>query len=368
MFFPFLEKPLYLIPKAHPSSEKPYLEWRLSFSIVEKNIFESVKYIFRKVNLLCKTLTATWQMEYHFLNYALKTVFLWTYEDWEKSKKEFTEDDILEMVLQLFCNFYKYCKEKVVPMYFIPEVNILDQYPEIIEGVLIKRLKSFTNLQSLSLSICEHFQDQFSKEFDPDSFQFLDSFLHYSSICLQPSYFGLPYLCREKCLENKGIFGDEGKLELTHELYITLLFMLKRLTIIKFYDSSDDQRLLHILCYLMVYGYSYIPHRIISQLKVMPVPFINMYATRIKKFLSTFFPNDVSPIFKVSLDDKIRERTQSILLQSFKEEKLPKKWFDEDFNNHDILFLHEWHRFGNKEHSEKIHKQIMSEETFFTLE
>lgn len=109
-------------------------------------------------------------------------------------------------------------------MYFIPEVNILDQYPETNEGVLITRLKAFTNLRSLSLSICEHFQDQFSKEFHPEILQFEDPVLHCPSNRLQPSYFGLPYLCHEKC---KSIFGDEDKLELIHELYITFLFMLK---------------------------------------------------------------------------------------------------------------------------------------------
>ena len=105
-----------------------------------------------------------------------------------------------------------------------------------------------------------------------------------------------------------------------------------------------------------------------SECKSMPVPFINMYIDSIKRFLSIFFPIDISRIFRVSLDDKIRARTQSILLQSLKEEELTEKWINGDFDNHDILFLHEWHRFGNKKHSEKMHKQIMSEEEFFTLD
>ena len=149
---------MYLIPKAHCNSENPWLEWRLSFSIVEKTIFESVKYIFRKVYLLCKSLTTIWNREYHFPSYVLKTVFLWTYEDWKKSKQEFTEDDILNMMLQLFQNLYKYCKDGVVPMYFIPEVNLLDQYSEKFDEAFITRIQAFGNLQSLSLSICKHFK------------------------------------------------------------------------------------------------------------------------------------------------------------------------------------------------------------------
>ena len=353
MFFPFLEKPLYLIPKAHPNSEKPWLEWRLSFSIVEKNIFESVRYIFRKVYLLCKSLMKTWQMKYKydFPSYVLKTVFLWTYEDWKKSKKEFTEDDILDMMLQLFCNLYEYCKDGVVPMYFIPEVNLLDQYSEIAEGGFITILQARTNLQSLSLSICEHFQEPFSS-----------AAIFCSSHYLQPSYFGLPYLYREKILENKDIFDNEDKLELMHELYITLLFILKQGILQKF----DDDNCFNVLYYLMVYGYSYIPK--MSHLEAMPIGFIIAYSTSIKKFFKNLFPVDVAVLFEDSLDREIRARTQENLLQSFKEEELPEKWINGDFDNHNISFLHEWHRFGNREHSEEVHKQIMGEKEFFELD
>ena len=248
-----------------------------------------------------------WQMEYEhgFPSYVLKTVFLWTYEDWKKSKKEFTEDDILDMMLQLFYNLHEYCKDGVLPMYFIPEVNLLDQYPGKSEGVFITRLQTFTNLQSLSIFICEHFQEPFSSKFHPDILRFDDSANLCLSNYLHPSYFGLPYLYREKVLENKGIFDNEDQLEFMHELYVTLLFMLKK----SIFQKLDDD-CLHVLYYLMVYGYSYIPDWFISEdIKIVPVRFIIFYFASIKKFSIELFPFDVRELFKVSLDDEIRTRT-----------------------------------------------------------
>ena len=106
-YLPYLETPLYMISKAHPNNKNPWLEWRLSFLLVEKKIYESIPYIFRKVYLLCKSLTRIWNRKHNFPSYVLKTVFLWTYKDWQRSKMEFTEDDTLNMILEIFSNHYK---------------------------------------------------------------------------------------------------------------------------------------------------------------------------------------------------------------------------------------------------------------------
>ena len=100
----------------------------------------------------------------------------------------------------------------------------------------------------------------------------------------------------------------------------------------------------------MVYGHKYIPYRLTLDFELIPVNFIKMYFASIKKFLNDFFPPDVSAIFDVSLDDNIKARVQNILLQSFQKEELPEKWINGNFDNHDMLFLHEWYRFGNSEH------------------
>ena len=110
--------------------------------------------------MLCKHLfrkqieqTREWRIK-KFPSYLIKTVFLWTYADWQISEKDFTEDDTLNMMLQPFSNLYKYYKEGVVPMYFIPELNLLDQYLETVTQVLFAELKTLADLLSLSFSIC----------------------------------------------------------------------------------------------------------------------------------------------------------------------------------------------------------------------
>ena len=57
------------------------------------------------------------------------------------------------MMLQLFSNLHKYYKEGVVPRYFIPEVNLLDEYLETFKEVFFAELKTLEDLQSLPSTI-----------------------------------------------------------------------------------------------------------------------------------------------------------------------------------------------------------------------
>ena len=86
----------------------------------------------------------------------LKTVFLWTYEDWQKSKMEFTEVDTLNMILEIFSNLYKNYNNGNLSMYFIPELNLVKQYSKTVKNVFIKKLKALANIQSPSFFICQN--------------------------------------------------------------------------------------------------------------------------------------------------------------------------------------------------------------------
>ena len=362
----FLETPLYLIPKAHPNSEKPWLEWRLSFSLVEKKIFESVPYIFHKVYLHCKSLTRIWKGKYNFPSYVLKTVFLWNYEDWQKSENEFTEDGILEIILQLFINLYEYYKDGVLPMYFIPEVNLPDQYSKMEKENVITELKALTNLQSLSSFISKNSSKPFRQIVSPYiGFTSISSTI-YSSDLMQPSYCNLRYLYNEKIHQNNGITDSEDKLEFLHELYVTFLFLLvERAWTTDCCYRSNNLDIINYLYYLMVYGNSYIPNNIISH---GVNNFIVTYAASINEFLSVYFPNDKCKfIHRVLatrgfyLDKKIKLEARRILCKRYKEEQLPEKWINGYFDNHDIPIVHEMYRFGNMKHSENLHKHIMED-------
>lgn len=67
---------------------------------------------------------------------------------------EFTEDDILNMMLEIFRNLYKFYKDGNVPRYFIPKLNLLEEYSKEIKKAFVEKLKALANLQSLPFSIC----------------------------------------------------------------------------------------------------------------------------------------------------------------------------------------------------------------------
>ena len=216
---PFLKTPLYLIPRAHPNSKKPCLEWRLSFSLVEKKIYGSIPDIFRKVYILCKGLRI-WNGNPSFPNYVLKTVFLWTYEDWQKSKMEFTEDDTLNMILQIFSNFYQSYNNGSLFMYFIPELNLLNEYSKTVKKVFIQKLKALANLQSLSFFICQNSSKPFldTKEGPVIISSFFYIAFDTDIYLRQPSFYNLWYLYNIKIQKNKDFRNNEDKLEFLHEL------------------------------------------------------------------------------------------------------------------------------------------------------
>ena len=361
----FLETPLYLIPKAHPNSKKPWLEWRLSFSLVEKKIFQNVPYIFHKVYLHCKSLTRIWKGKYNFPSYVLKTAFLWNYEDWQKSENEFTEDCILEMIMQLFIYLYEYYKEGVLPMYFIPEVNILAQYSKTEKENVITELKALTNLQPLSSSIIKNSSKPFHQISVPYIRFTFNSCSSCSSNFMQSSYCNLCYLYSEKIHQNKGITDNEDKLEFLHELYVTFLFLLvERAWTTDYCYRSNDLDLIIYLYYLMVHGNNYISDDISCSVN----NFIVTYTASINEFLSIYFPTDKCKFIRrvlstraFYLDKKIKLEAQRILCKHYKEEELPERWINGDFDNHDIPIVREMYRFGNKKHSENLHKLIMED-------
>ena len=89
----------------------------------------------QKVYLLCKTLTSKWKDQYKFNSYLLKTVFLWMLEEWAKHSKTFKEDHILDMMADVFSYMLKCYKTGNLPMYFIPEMNLLQQCPVTFENL-----------------------------------------------------------------------------------------------------------------------------------------------------------------------------------------------------------------------------------------
>ena len=144
----------------------PWVEWRISFSLVEKNIYGDLPYVFRKVFLLCKILTYELKKQYNFESYLLKTVFLWMLEEWGKQDKIFRENDILGMMNEVFLCMSKFYEKKHLSMYFIPGINLLEQYQpvtthkeEFVE--IFQKLRQLSDKKSMMIIIVKNFDNIF---------------------------------------------------------------------------------------------------------------------------------------------------------------------------------------------------------------
>ena len=84
-----IRKGYLLVPTGNPTSPEKHLEWRCSFSVAEKMLFQSLGRIQIYIFLLFKVLIkeylpgcVNWDGEREIIStYQLKTVFLWYLED-----------------------------------------------------------------------------------------------------------------------------------------------------------------------------------------------------------------------------------------------------------------------------------------------
>ncbi|XP_066927012.1 uncharacterized protein [Clytia hemisphaerica] len=120
------EATIYLVPKAHPDSADPWIEWRLSFSMVEKEIMLNLPHLYRKVYLICKEMANDLKVKNVYYSYALKTTFMWQCEAWSKTGLVYTLDHILDMVQNVFQRLYKAHETKDLQNYFVPDMNLFE--------------------------------------------------------------------------------------------------------------------------------------------------------------------------------------------------------------------------------------------------
>ena len=373
--FVFSEKALYFVSKAHPMSKNPWVEWRLSFSLVQKEIFVNRPCLFRKVYLLCKTLTLEWKKMYDFPSYILKTTFLWTYEEWQRTKKVFTEDDLLTMIADILRYLLNSYERRNVRMYFIPELNLLEQqYSQTIKSEFsgcphenVAKVKNllgkFPNLTSLADFVCKKFKfpfDPIVQSFKSENRDKLISaghecksqwtwlsMLHQLDMFDRPSYHNLFFLYNTKILQNKGCFNKEDNLEILCEIYVTFLFFLDKIICDKMFGQVVTNPLEHILYFLRVFGNDYFA------CDSMTIDFIAEYCDNIVKFFSEKKLFDFEqylqpchlPNYYVQVQNNIKDIQES-LCKEFEGEDLPKMWLNGDFDNHKMSLKNklEFHR------------------------
>ena len=325
-----LDTHLFMIPKSHPCSDNPWTEWRISFSLIEKVIYINIPYLFRKVYLICKTLTSEWKKKFKFHSYVLKTVFLWKYEEWGEKDVTFSEDLLINMIIDVFSCLLKWYENKNVPMYFMPEMNLLEQYSKTkqekllhylrkdhkhgqpkddrglpkqqiskdkLESVLISKseisffetLKRYTEKSSMMNIVIGSFQYPFhpivgkvclSGNSGIRKYEIMPRYHSKSDkyrIQNQPSHRSIHAFYDKKVLKNKGILNEEEEQDLLCEVYITFLFLLhERIFNASGYDFQiKNNCIAHTLYFLKVFGRKYIVD------KHLPIDFIVRYCESI---------------------------------------------------------------------------------------
>ena len=124
LFYLHLDEPLFLIPKSHPESQHPLLEWRLSFSLVERKILFNIPDYQRTAYIIIKeTLDGSFK-NFKYVNgyksYHLKTILLeLTTQPCEGFKNAYL---FVKALLERLCNAYRM---KKLPNFFIPSQNLL---------------------------------------------------------------------------------------------------------------------------------------------------------------------------------------------------------------------------------------------------
>ena len=362
-----------MLPKTHPKSDDPGFEWRVSFSLVEKRILGKIHYLFRKVYIICKKITVIgkWKKQYNFPSYILKTAFLWTLEEKWKEPEKFTEDNILSMILEIF-SYLKNCFEKNnIPNYFIPEMNILEQYSQTVKkdsinsDKLIGALAELTNKTFLIKYICETFNDiPFSPIIFNDYGVFNVSRMEDSPLWvllgpgdLLPSHHHLYNWYDEIILLGRGIQKEEDKTKLLSELYVTFLYLLytRIFRTAVFQKEEDQQYFQHVLYFIYVFGEDLVSSDLDSIMK---------YCKSIISYFSLNHPFDgpykladfLVPYKNLKKDEikRIREEYYMDIPQKY--------WINERINDESIPLIHGLNEFGSELHSKDLQKNI---EEFF---
>ncbi|KAK3602232.1 hypothetical protein CHS0354_032872 [Potamilus streckersoni] len=118
----------FVVPVGHPVSSEQHLEWRLSFSLAERDITRSFQDTVMKVYILLKMIKETYIKPYvgdAFSSFHCKVCILWTRE---KTPLEMWRiDNILYCLILCIRQLYEWAISGFCPDYFIVTNNIFDR-------------------------------------------------------------------------------------------------------------------------------------------------------------------------------------------------------------------------------------------------
>lgn len=150
---------LYLVPKAHPKSKHPSVEWRISFSAPEQVLMLHLNDVHRKVYLLCKSLCNNCFTEEEIQSFALKTTFLWRLDEASEEELNASEYKLYYLMKSVFEKLLEFYKKKLLPNYFLPDSNVFcDVEDEVMETTTLKINIFINNLNKIIIECFKPFE------------------------------------------------------------------------------------------------------------------------------------------------------------------------------------------------------------------
>lgn len=116
-----------LIPKSHPKSSSPEIEWQFDFSMAEHFMFRSLTQAQLHCFFVVKLLVETMAQYFYFETKHLKSVFLMACEEMPNSVWETHFSGCVLYVLDCLLSCLR---SRFLPNYFIPENNLIDCHKE----------------------------------------------------------------------------------------------------------------------------------------------------------------------------------------------------------------------------------------------
>ena len=138
----------YLVPR--PSDGKSETnEFRWSFSMAEQALVKLMKTSQRRTYFLFKMMFYRYIIPLHdqLCSYMTKTTMLWACQQFPPAHAIWSDDAVFHSVHYLLLKLQFYFHSGHLPMFFIPEINLLEDIPRETHGIIAKKIASIrTNL------------------------------------------------------------------------------------------------------------------------------------------------------------------------------------------------------------------------------
>ncbi|XP_060561625.1 uncharacterized protein LOC132721354 [Ruditapes philippinarum] len=213
----------YVVPVGSKSSRDQDMEWRISFTEIERHLIWSMNDTQFKCFVLLKALNKQYLKDI-ISSYHIKNVALWLCE--ECSKTDWRSELLVDCVQKGLLKLAEYVELGFLPHYIIPENNLfldkshteIEEATKLINAVLENldiKVNSLTNLlyQDVESQIASLYSDNIIRLQKYNSLEQSHSLIEYSKRCCIPLAFNfnLNFDCESVCKDIEKDFGKDGE-------------------------------------------------------------------------------------------------------------------------------------------------------------